>query len=134
MGIPANQKTERKVRAKVRDKNEKRTPGKSKTRKGGLGKNGYPGGLKTRKGGPAKRGIKSEDYSLSHLYFVMLRQLPSPKMSSPVSILPGKVVACEHSPAVLSPDRIITLVYGLFKPSPAKQSFLQRRLSYQRIG
>ena len=30
------------------------TPGKSKTWKGGLGKNGYPGGLKTRKGGPGK--------------------------------------------------------------------------------
>jgi len=36
------------------------TPGKSKTRKGGLGKNGYPGGLKTRKGDPAKRGIKAK--------------------------------------------------------------------------
>ena len=30
------------------------TPGKSKTWKGSLDKNGYPGGLKTRKGGPGK--------------------------------------------------------------------------------
>ena len=36
------------------------TPGKSKTRKGGLGKNGYPGGLKTRKGDPGKRGIRAK--------------------------------------------------------------------------
>ena len=37
------------------DENEKIcTPDKSKTWKGGLGKNGYPGGLKTRKGGPGK--------------------------------------------------------------------------------
>ena len=54
MGIPTNQENE-KVRAKIRDKNKKMcTPGKSKTRKGGLGKNGYPGGLKTRKGDPGK--------------------------------------------------------------------------------
>ena len=40
---------------KIRDENEKIcTPGKSKTWKGGLGKNGYPGGLKNRKGGPGK--------------------------------------------------------------------------------
>ena len=41
-------------------KRKKCTPGKSKTRKGGLGKNGYPGGLKTRKGDPGKRGIKAK--------------------------------------------------------------------------
>ena len=45
----------KRVREKIRDENEKIcTPGKSKTWKGGLGKNGYPGGLKTRKGGPGK--------------------------------------------------------------------------------
>jgi hypothetical protein len=54
-GIPANQKQKEKVRAKIRDKMKRIcTPGKSKTRKGGLGKNGYPGGLKTRKGDPGK--------------------------------------------------------------------------------
>jgi hypothetical protein len=61
MGIPANQKTERKVRAKIRDKMKNCTPGKSKTRKGDLGKKGYPGGLKTRKGGPGKRGIETNN-------------------------------------------------------------------------
>ena len=56
MGIPANQeKKNEKVRAKIRDKMKRIcTPGKSKTRKGGLGKNGYPGGLKTQKGDPGK--------------------------------------------------------------------------------
>ena len=51
-GFPANQKGSGK---KIRDESEKIcTPGKSKTWKGGLGKNGYPDGLKTRKGGPGK--------------------------------------------------------------------------------
>ena len=59
-GASRRTKKKRKVRAKVRDKMKKCTPGKSKTRKGGLGKNGYPGGLKTRKGDPAKRGIKAK--------------------------------------------------------------------------
>ena len=55
LGIPTNQENE-KVRAKIRDKNKKKdcTPGKLKTWKGNLGKNGYPGGLKTRKGDPGK--------------------------------------------------------------------------------
>jgi hypothetical protein len=54
-------KQKEKVRAKIRDKMKRIcTPGKSKTRKGGLGKNGYPGGLKTRKGDPGKRGIKAK--------------------------------------------------------------------------
>ena len=58
-GAPKKQKE--KVRAKIRDKMKRIcTPGKSKTRKGGLGKKGYPGGLKTRKGDPAKRGIKAK--------------------------------------------------------------------------
>ena len=45
------------------------TPGKSKTRKGGLGKKGYPGGLKTIKGGPGKSyGFKAYNYvPLDHL-------------------------------------------------------------------
>ena len=34
------------------------TPGKSKTRKGGLGKNGYPGGLKPERAIQAKEGLK----------------------------------------------------------------------------
>ena len=60
MGIPANQKQKERFGQKLGIKMKNCTPGKSKTRKGGLGKNGYPGGLKTRKGDPAKRGIKAK--------------------------------------------------------------------------
>ena len=51
-GFPANQKGSGKSKGWKLKKIC--TPGKSKTWKGGLGKNGYPGGLKTRKGGPGK--------------------------------------------------------------------------------
>ena len=51
-GFPANQKGSGKNKGWKYKKIC--TPGKSKTWKGGLGKNGYPGGLKTRKGGPGK--------------------------------------------------------------------------------
>ena len=44
--IPANQRCGQKLGIYAKDC----TPGKSKIRKGGLGKNGYPGGLKTQKG------------------------------------------------------------------------------------
>ena len=62
MGIPANQKKKKKVRAKIRDKKEKTVhPASRKPHKGGLGKKGYPGGLKTWKGGPGKRGNETNN-------------------------------------------------------------------------
>ena len=55
MGIPVDRKPERAVQAKIRDKTKKIcTPGKLKTREGGLGKKGFPGGSKTRKGDSGK--------------------------------------------------------------------------------
>ena len=46
-----DKKPEREIQAKIGDKNKTfRAPGKSKTRKGGLGKNGLPDEPKTRSG------------------------------------------------------------------------------------
>ena len=46
----------------VKKKRKKRELAKSKTWKGGLGKNERPGGLKTRKGGPGKKGQRKITY------------------------------------------------------------------------
>ena len=51
MGIPMDQKPERAVQAKIRDKTKKIcTPGKLKTRKGGLGKKGVSQWIENLKG------------------------------------------------------------------------------------
>ncbi|KAI5436741.1 hypothetical protein KIW84_023018 [Lathyrus oleraceus] len=47
--------------------------------------------------------------------------------SSPVNIFPSKVVACEHSPAVLSPDRIIILAMDCLS-LPQRSSYLSSRV------
>jgi hypothetical protein len=44
-----------------------------------------------------------------------------------VSISPSKVVACEHSPAVLSPDRIIILAMDCLS-LPQRSSYLSSRV------
>jgi len=50
----------------LQKKEEKKRLAKSKTRKGGLGKNEHPGGLKTRKGDPGK----NKGYAKKNIFLV----------------------------------------------------------------